>query len=376
MTEDTKRTWVEINLSSIINNMKIMKKQLPDNCKFLSVVKADAYGHGAVKVASELEKNGTDYFAVACLDEAEELRNSGIKLPILVLGYTPTQFAHRLAELDITQAVSNFRQACKYSENLEGSGLVLKCHIKLETGMGRTGFDVKTGNIEQTLEILKLNNLDFEGIFTHFAVSDELDYKKYTLQQFKVFNTAIEKIEEKSGQNFKIHHCTNSGAMVNYPQTYMDMVRPGLALYGMYPSKDKGNIELLSAMSLKSRIYAISEHEKGDSISYGCTFTCERKTKIAILPIGYADGLHRVLSNKMEVLVKGRRCKQVGRICMDMCMIDITDLTDVKIGDTVTIFGKDGNVILPVEEQAEKAGTISYELVCSVSKRIKRVYIS
>ena len=375
MLEDKKRTWAEIKLSALEYNYNSMRAKLPENCKFVGIVKADAYGHGAVPVARYLEELKCDYLAVACVDEAVELRKAGNQLPILILGATPAEFVDKLIELDITQTISNLSTARQFSHALEKLNKTLKIHIKLETGMGRLGFDVKNGDVSDVLSVLKLPNFEVEGIFTHFAVSDELIKDDYTQKQFSIFRETVEKIEKESGTSFSIKHCANSGAMINYPEMYLNMVRPGLALYGMYPGKETGDISLVPVMELKSRIIAVSDHEQGESISYGCTFTTDKRMRIAVLPIGYADGLHRVLSNKIEVLIHEKRCRQVGRICMDMCMVDVTDVPEVKEGDIATLFGQYGEEMISVNALAEKAETISYEMVCAVSQRVPRVYI-
>jgi len=375
MLEDKKRTWAEIKISGIGYNYYTMKAKLPENCKFMGMIKADAYGHGAIPVARYLELAHCDYLAVACVDEAQELRDAGNKLPILVLGTTPSEFTERLVKLNVAQSIGSLEMAMGYSTELKKLGAKLKIHIKLETGMGRQGFDVKNGDVTEAVWALSLPNFDAEGVYTHFAVSDDLTKNDYTQRQFKHFTSAIEKIEKEAGIHFKIRHCANSGAMINYPEMYLDMVRPGIALYGMYPGAENGGIVLAPAMELKSRIVAVSDYDAGDCISYGCIFTAERKTRVAVIPIGYADGLHRCLSNKIDVLIHGKRCRQIGRICMDMCMIDVTDIPDVKVGDIATIFGHDGYESISVNELAEKAGTISYEMVCAISERVPRVYI-
>jgi len=375
MLEEEKRTWAEIKLSSIGYNFDSMRAKLPKDCKFMGVVKADAYGHGAVQIARYLEVIHCDYLGVACIDEAEELRNAGNKLPILILGTTPAEFADRLSKLKVTQTVGSLELAKDYSKAMSKLGKTLKIHLKLETGMGRQGFDVKNGDVSEAVSALALHSLEAEGIYTHFAVSDEPSKDDYTRAQFKTFTESIEKIEGASGVHFAIRHCANSGAMINYPEMYLDMVRPGLALYGLFPNGEINKQDLAPAMELKSRIVAVSEHEAGACISYGCTFTTDKKMRVAVLPIGYADGLHRVLSGKIDVLINGARCKQIGRICMDMCMVDVSDIPEVKIGDIATIFGHDGkDEVISVEEQAEKAGTISYEMICAVSQRVPRVY--
>lgn len=374
MNELKKRTWAEISLGNIRHNFLNMRAQLPEGCRFLGVVKADAYGHGAARVAAMLEREGCDYLAVACIDEAAKLRACGITLPILILGPSPAECAVRLAELRITQAVGDIQTAREYSRLLEGTGLTLKVHMKLETGMGRTGFRAGDDNaFEEIKQAVSLPNLIYEGVFTHFAVSDEFG-DGFTDVQFGRFMDTIARIERETGHRFEIRHCTNSGAMINYEKVYLDMVRPGIALYGCYPAAEHGKIDLRPAMQLRSRIAVITEHKAGDSISYGRTFIAQRDMRIAVLPVGYADGLHRLLSGKLEVLINGKRCKQVGRICMDMCMVDVTGVPDVKAGDIATVFGHDGGEFIPVEELAEKCGTISYELLCAVSPRVPRVY--
>lgn len=370
-----KRTWAEIDLENIRYNYRQMRSVLRPEQKFLGVVKANAYGHGAVKIASVLEEEGADYLATACIDEAVELRNGGIKLPVLILGITDPKYTEQLIEFNITQALGSLENAKKMSEIAVKLGKTVKVHLKVDSGMGRVGFTCHGGrdSLEEMVQVSELPGLDVEGIFTHFAVSDEFG-DEYTNMQFDAFCDIIRRLEEKLGRQLAIHHCTNSGAMVNYDWAYMDMVRPGIALYGCYPAQEKGNIDLKPVMQIKTRVMQIKEFAPGDTISYGRTYTAKEFRKIAIVPIGYADGLHRVLSGKIDMLVRGQRAKQVGRICMDMCMLDVTDVPDVSVGDVVTVFGQDGDAFIPVEEQAEKAGTISYELLCAVSPRIPRVY--
>jgi len=376
MLDDRKRTWAEVKISGLGYNYYAMKALLPEGCRFMGLMKADAYGHGAVEVARYLEILHCDYLAVACLDEAQELRDAGNKLPILILGATPAEFTEKLVQLGVAQTVVDLEAAKAYSEALEKLGAKLTVHIKLETGMGRTGFEVKNGDVSEVVEALRLRNLEPEGIYTHLAASDELSKEEYTRNQFRCFMDAIEKIESLSGVHFLIRHCANSGGVVNYPEMYLDMVRPGIALYGLYPGENNGVIKRLTpVMELKSRIVAVTEHGAGDCISYGCTYTADRKVRLAVLPIGYADGLHRVLSGRMDVLIHGQRCHQVGRICMDMCMVDVTEVPNVKAGDIATVFGHDGREAISVNELAEKAGTISYEILCDISQRVPRVYV-
>lgn len=361
-------------MDNIAHNMNNIRAALPDGCKFLGVIKADAYGHGAVQVAKRLEASGCDHLAVACLDEALDLRSNGIHLPILVLGYTDPCYAGELAAHEITQAVGSFEMAQALSER--AAGQQLHVHMKLETGMGRTGFRVLSAEeMHAAADALQLPNLVFDGVFTHFAVSDEYG-DPFTQLQFERFMDAVSNLEQGSGRRFAIRHCANSGAVINYKEYCLDMVRPGIATYGIYPAKETGGLDLRPAMELKTRVAQITTHQPGDSISYGRTFVADAPMRIAVLPIGYADGLRRNLSGKLEVLIHGQRVRQIGRICMDMCMVDVTDIPDVQSGDVATIFGRDGEAFISIDELAEKAGTISYELLCAVSPRVPRIYLA
>ena len=370
-----KRTWAQISLRNIEHNYKTMKARLGIGTRFLGIVKADAYGHGAGRVAGLLEQLGCAYLGVACIDEALALREDGITLPILVMGYTSPQLTAELLDNDLTQTIYSADMADAYSKQAVLAGKLLKTHLKVDTGMGRLGFTCGRGRDPEAdmLCVLALPGLSYEGIYTHFAVSD-VRGDLFTNQQFDVFRDLVERLEDKSGRQFLIKHCANSGAMINCDWSYFDMVRPGLSLYGHYPGKDTGGLELKPAMELKTRIAQVKDYNAGDTVSYGRTFTVTEKRRLAVITIGYADGLFRTLSGKVDVLVRGRRTRQVGRICMDMCMIDVSDIPDAEIGDVVTIFGRDGKAFISVEELAESAGTVSYELLCAVSPRVPRVY--
>ena len=365
-TDPTRRTWAEVRLDRIGANFKALEASLPAGCRCLGVVKADAYGHGDTEVAKRLEELGCAYLAAACLDEGAGLRKAGIRAPILILGPTPAACAGTLAALDLTQALGSLEEARAYSAALSRP---LKVHLKIDTGMSRTGFPWTRP--EDLAAAMALPNLDPEGTFTHFAVSDVRGGEEFTEEQHRRFTACYEAAEAASGRTFRLHHCANSGAVLTRRDLAHELVRPGLALYGMYPGEDTGGIPLLPAMTLKTRVAAITEHAPGDTVGYGRTFTVKRPTRLAVLPIGYADGLHRTLSGKLRVLVRGQLAPQVGRICMDLCMVDITDLPRVRVGDEVTVFG-DGR---PIEEAAALAGTITYELCCAVSPRVPRVYL-
>lgn len=371
------RTWAEVNLSNIEHNYKAMRARLKNGTRFLGIVKADAYGHGAVQVAGLLQKLGCEYLGVACIDEALTLREAGITLPILIMGYTSPQFVSKLLEYDLTQTVYSLDSAEAFSAAAAALGQTLRVHLKIDTGMGRLGFACGNGRDPKAdiLRTLKLPALDVEGISTHFPVADVYG-DDFTDKQFTAFRELVDAIEKAASFRFEIKHCANSGAMLNYMWSYLDMVRPGLSLYGIYHDKDIDSIELRPAMALKTRIAQIKEYDAGDTISYGRTYTVPGKRKIAVITIGYADGLHRAVSGKIDVLIRGHRAHQVGRICMDMCMVDVTDIPDAEMGDVVTIFGQDGDAFISITELAEEAGTIAYELLCSVSPRVPRIYIT
>jgi len=372
MEPDTKRTWAEIRPENLVHNMRVIRGLLPAGTKFLAVVKADAYGHGAAAVSRRLESAGADYLAVSCLDEALELRRAGVSAPILILGHTPPDYVPTLLAERLTQTVSNRAKAEAYETAAAQAGGVLRVHIKLDTGMGRLGF-LCTGarfadGVENVAAACRCAHLEPEGIFTHFAVSDEpgAEAEACTRAQFGLFLDVIAALEGR-GIRFSLRHCANSGAVLNYPETALDMVRPGLLLYGY---GDGGRLGLKPGMRLMTRVSAIKALEPGARVSYGGTFTAQRPTRMGVLPIGYADGLLRALSGKCAFFVGGGMAPQRGRICMDMCMADLTDLPAAGIDSPVEIFGENASL----ETLAAAAGTIPYELLCAVSKRVPRVY--
>lgn len=373
MERSMMRTWAEIDLRALVHNMKTIRAALPTQTKFLGVVKADAYGHGAVRTARALEENGADYLAVSCLEEALELRRAGIEMPILILGHTPPAYVPILIDEHLTQTVTCEAKALEYSQEAVRYGGMLKIHIKLDTGMSRLGFLCSGEQFEQGAEnILRAcacQNLEAEGIYTHFAVSDEAgeDCGAYTRAQFRLFTDMIDTLAQR-GLHFPIRHCANSGAVLNYPETALDMVRPGLLLYGCGAA---GKLALRAAMRLVTRVSTIKFYEAGTAISYGGIFRTERRTRMGVIPIGYADGLLRSASNNCAFRTEAGMAPQRGRICMDMCMIDLTDLPSVNVDSRVEIFGPEADI----EVLARQAGTIPYELMCSVSKRVPRVYI-
>ena len=375
MESDLKRTWAETDLDALLHNYRQIRNHIGENVKFLAVVKADAYGHGAVMVARTMQDAGTDYLAVSSIDEAMELRVNGITMPILILGHTPKEQVRKLIEHNITQAVTCKAKAEEYSAEAVKTGGSLKVHIKVDTGMSRLGFlcegDMFDTGVSGILDAVNMPGLDTEGIFTHFAVSDEPgdECRSYTLHQYELFTSVIDSVEEKWGRKFKIRHCANTGAVACYPETYLDMVRPGLLLYG-YGDFAKG-LGLKPVMTLKTTVSTIKTYPAGTSVSYGGIFKTDRVTRMGVVPYGYADGFFRSLSNKCSLYSSEGPVSQRGKICMDMSMIDLTDKPGVDVGSEIEIFGPHNLV----DDMAKTAGTIPYELTCAVSKRVPRSYI-
>ena len=369
-----RRTWAEIDLDALAHNYRQAREKTGPDVKYLGVVKADAYGHGAIQISRKLEELGADYLAVSSLDEARELRQGGIWAPILILGHTPPAMVPQLIAYRITQAVSALAKAEEYSAAAVACGGTLKVHIKVDTGMSRLGFLVRDGHfsagVDSIASACALPGLEAEGIFTHFAVSDEddADSEAYTREQFAVFTRVLDALADK-GRTFAIRHCANSGALARYPEMYLDMVRPGIALYGV--GADAERLDLQPVMSLKSSISTIKIFDPDTDISYGRTFHTRERTRIGVLPIGYADGFFRGLSNRMSVMTAQGPAPQRGRICMDMSMVDLTGLPEVKVGDEVEIFGRRQKV----DDLAAVLGTIPYELTCAVSRRVPRLYL-
>ena len=374
MESTLKRTWAEISLDNLTHNFETIRRQVGPKAKLLGVVKADAYGHGAVRVAKHLERLGAGYLAVSNLDECEELRVNGITLPILMLGFTPADQAGRILKNDMTQAVPNLAIAEAYSSAAVHAGGTMKVHIKLDTGMGRLGFQCDDAHFDASLrdilKILMLPGLDVEGVFTHFCVSDEAadECVEFTKIQHDRFLRMIDAVETQGNFRFRLHHCCNAGGIASYPEWAWDMVRCGIILYGTGDLAERMGMK--PVMTVKTTVSTIKDFDPDTSISYGRQFFTTRPSRIAVLPIGYADGLFRALSGKLRVLTPYGEAQQVGRICMDMCMIDVTDLPQLRVGDEIEVFGEHQLI----ETAAKQCGTISYELLCAVSKRVPRYY--
>lgn len=377
-----KRAWAEIDLNAIENNIKEIRRYVGSGVKVMGVVKADGYGHGYLEVAKTLLENGADCLAVAVLDEAIQLRKCGIDVPILILGYTPPKYAGELINNDIMPNCYTYELAQAMSEAGERLNKTGKVHIKIDTGMGRVGFrytedeEVNSATVKEIIKISKLPNIEINGIFTHFSVADE-DDDEYTKIQFRRFREVCGRVKA-AGIEVELCHCCNSAGLMRFPEYHMDMVRPGIILYGLKPSEfvEDGILDLKPAMSLKAQITNVKCVESGTSVSYGRRYKSESgRTVIATVPIGYADGYSRILSGKVQMLAGGKKCRQIGNICMDQCMIDVTDVNNIRIGDEVILFGSDGKSSIPIEEIAEIMGTINYEILCVIGKRIPRVYI-
>lgn len=374
MADFLRRTWAEINLDAVRHNFLTVRDHLAPACRCMAVVKADAYGHGANLVAEVLASAGVDYFGVSNLDEALELRKNGITAPILIFAYTPPEHAATLAAYNITQAVLDSRYADLLEQAAAEANVTVLVHIKLDTGMSRVGFfcqDATVPPVEAIARACTLPHLRAEGIFTHFAVADETRGDETTYHQFQQFTEMIDALKER-GITFSLRHCCNSAAALRFPEMHLDMVRAGIVLYGASPSCEMEDIvPLHAAMAVKTVVEQIKTVPAGTTVSYGHTHTCNRETVLATLPIGYADGLLRLASNNFLVSVNGQSAPLVGRVCMDQCMIDITDIPNVQEGMSVTVFGADG---ISVQDYAASCLTIPYESLCGISKRVPRVY--
>ena len=367
------RVYAEINLDAIVKNVDNLMALTKENTGALAVVKADGYGHGDVAVAKAVAQKVTGY-AVATLDEAVNLRENGVKKPILVLGYVDPYEFDILVSYEITATVFDVETAQLLADAARVQKKQAHCHIKVDTGMRRIGLEPDENGIAIVKQITALKELSADGIFTHFAASDETD-KTSAEHQFKLFTDFTGRLE-KEGIHFTYRHCANSAAVIDMPQVDLDMVRLGIAMYGMYPSNEvkKEKVELFPALDLKSHITMVKEIPAGEKVSYGGTFTTTRTTKLATVSVGYGDGYPRALSSKGYVLVRGQKAPIVGRVCMDQMMVDVTDIENVTRADIVTLIGKDGDAEITVEEIAALAGTFNYEFVCDLGKRIPRSY--
>ena len=371
-------TRAEIDLTAFRHNLQNLRKYLDPQTRIMAVVKADAYGHGAVPCARiAVESGAANYLGAGVIEEGIELRENGLNAPILILGSIFPDEAEDLVRHNLATILCTQPLAQALSKEAEKQDKTVSVHIKVDTGMNRLG--ISPENLPALLDqVRNLKNLKIEAVSTHFSSADDEDLS-VTQAQLEKFQTALT-ILQKEGVHTPIVHCANTSALFKFPESHFNMVRPGLILYGVLPSPslrpviDQGENPFQPVMQWKSQIILLKPIAKNQPVSYSGSFTTPRDSLIATLPIGYADGLHRMLSNKMDVLIRGRRAPQVGNICMDMILIDVTDIPDVQAGDEVVIFGRQGDEMISVEELAVKGKTIPYEILCSVSKRVPRIY--
>ncbi len=372
---DNKRpTWAEIDLKAIHYNLhRIREAAAP--ASVMAVVKANAYGHGVYEITKACMQEGVEHLGVATLDEALEIRRDGVAVPILVLGPLDPEYAQTAIDWNLRITVFNVTLERALSDAAIKSYKSAYIHIKIDTGMGRLGFPPNQETVEQIVQISRMPGIKLEGIFTHFASADEVDKSK-TLRQLELFNHLTAELE-KQGVTFPIKHCSNSAALIELPEARFNMVRAGIILYGLYPSPyvRKDLLKVIPAMTLKSRISFLKQLKTGDTVSYGCTWQCVQDTLVATVPIGYADGYSRLLSNQAFGAVRGQRVPLIGTICMDQCMFDVTNVEGVREGDEIILFGRPEDLVT-ADELAEIKGTINYEIVCAVGSRVPRIYIS
>jgi alanine racemase len=379
------QTWAEIDLSAIAHNVRELRRIIEPRVRLMLAVKANAYGHGAVRVARTGLENGADQLGVARIAEGIELRRAGIRAPILIFGYTPPGLVPVVVDHDLTASVFSMQGAAQMDAALSG-GRRLKVHLKVDTGMGRMGMlpdqrrcvpggvDPGPGAVHEVLAIAALKNLHLEGLWTHFAVSDEAD-KTYTRQQLHLFEELIQSLKDE-GLNIAMHHAANSGAIIDMPESHLDMVRAGISVYGLYPSRDVdiNKVHLRPALTLKARIAHVKQVPAGTRISYGGTWQSSRPTTIATVPVGYGDGYSRSLSNRGQMLVHGQRASIVGRVCMDLTMLDVGHIDNVRVEDEVVIIGRQGDEVISADEVAAQLNTINYEVVTALMPRVPRIY--
>ncbi|MEA4816736.1 MAG: alanine racemase [Lachnospiraceae bacterium] len=373
--EEYKRVTAKIDLDAMAKNMKNIKAMLPSGVKVMGIVKADAYGHGALETAKVILYNGADALGVAIANEGINLRQNNILVPILILGYTPPALLSDVVSNNLIQTIFSFESALKLSEAAKALGKTAKIHIKIDTGMGRIGFLPNEKAYDEIIEISKLPYIEVEGIYTHFSTADEAD-KEFTNYQDKLFREAVLRLSEK-GLDIPVRHGANSAAIMDFDDKFYNFVRPGIILYGLYPSNEvkKEKLPLLPVMSIKTNISYVKEVPAGTPIGYGRKFTTKEKSVIATVPIGYADGFLRGMKNGGRVIVRGQYANVVGNVCMDQFMIDVSNIDGVSAMDEVIIMGSQGGCSITADEIAGILGTINYEVVCMIGKRVPREYI-
>lgn len=369
-----KRVYAKINLDNIMKNITTVREKFGNGVTVMGIVKANAYGHGAIEVAKAMEEAGVGFFGVAAIDEAIELRQNDIRTPILILGQIFIQDYISAIENDITCTVADADTAKRLSDAAISVGKKADVHIKIDTGMGRIGFQADENGYNEVKSLFNLEGLNITGIFTHFACADMKD-KTFTENQKKMFIDFTDSLTNE-GYAIPMRHMYNSASVLDLDGYSGEMVRCGIMAYGLYPSDDVNKeTKLYPAFEFKSSISFVKEVKKGFTVSYGSTFITEKDMKIATVPVGYADGYPRYLSGKGEVLVNGVRCKIIGRICMDQFMIDATHMPDIKIGDEVTLIGTQGNETITVEDVSDPDSRFNYEFCCLITPRVQRIYI-
>lgn len=370
------RVEARVDLNAIRHNLKQVRNKLHKGTRLMVIIKADAYGHGAVPIAKALDEEWIDAYGVAIIEEAIELRTAGITKPILILGYTPKEQYSLVVAYDVTQTVFQYEMAEALSAEAVRQGRTAKIHIKIDTGMSRIGYSDSPESVKEIKQISQLDGIQIEGLFTHFARADEMD-KSSTEKQLQRFLDFIDLLE-KEGISIPIRHASNSAGAIDHKSAELNMVRCGIATYGIYPSEEvsRNEVQLIPAMELITHVIYMKEVEAGVGISYGATYVTGRKTMVATIPVGYADGYSRNLSNTGKVIIHGQYAPIIGRICMDQFMVDVTDIEGVKQGDRVTLLGREGNSYISAEELAAWSHSFPYELVCNVGKRIPRVYMT
>ena len=367
------RVKANINLDAICNNLIQTRKRLAEDVKLMAIIKADGYGHGAVPIAKATE-DIVDAYGVAILEEAVELRKANVTKPILILGYTsPTQYEEMICN-NVMPVIFTLEHAKELSKCAQRIGKTVDIHIALDTGMGRIGFLLTDESVDIIKAISELPNINIAGMFTHFACADMTD-KSSAAEQFRRYTAFAERLE-KVGIEIETKHAANSAAIIDMPETQMNMVRSGISTYGLYPSDevDKNSLKIMPAMELVTRVVYVKDVEIGTTIGYGSTFVADRRTTVATIPVGYADGYPRALSNRGYVLIHGKKAPIIGRVCMDQFMVDVTDIAEVREGDQVILVGADGAERITVEELSELAYTFNYEFICDISKRVPRIY--
>lgn len=379
--------WAEVDLEDIAHNVRELRRITSLDSRLMAVVKANAYGHGLIEVAGKALESGAQALGVARASEGIDLRKAGFDAPILVFSYTPPNMARELVEFDLTQTVYSYKTANALSAAASSFGKRIMVHLKVDTGMGRLGLlpdcfhasqsSMVVDNAVHEVELIaRLKNLEINGIYTHFASADSPD-KSYTKNQFAIFMNFIKQLKN-AGMEFSVKHAANSAAVIDIPETHLDMVRTGISIYGLYTSDnvDKSRINLKPAMELKARIIHLKKVPAGFKVSYGITYETQKATTIATVPIGYADGFNRLLSSNGHMLVCGRKAPIIGRVCMDMTMLDVGDIQEVSLEDEVVIFGKQGDASITVDEIASSINTINYEIVSAIADRVPRIYLS